>query len=56
MVDHPSAADLVLSDGEPHTVLAFRAMHSPPYRPSGAPPSPATGCPLVDLHVTDSAP
>lgn len=54
MVDHPNAATLVLADGQAHGVLAYRAMHSPPFRPSQTKPSPASGCHLAEL-VTDAS-
>jgi hypothetical protein len=54
MVDHPNATTLKLADGRAHSVLAYRVMHSPPYRPSAARPSPATGCYLVDFPVHGS--
>jgi hypothetical protein len=44
MADHPVGATVRLGDGCWHHLLCYRVCHSPRYRPSATPPSPASGC------------
>jgi len=49
MADHPNGVTVRLKDGHWHHLLAYRICHSPRYIPSGAKPSPHSGCYIDEI-------